>query len=588
MPSHATALGRLPKVALINVPSMPMSTVREYCAGKPTFYYFAMPTGLIYVSSYAREHGAISDSHLIDYRIGLSKLERVLSIEDFIREGAREVGFTPDIVAFTVNFTPSHEFLMMAATILKTEFWPNAAFVAGGHHVTSCVKQVLDNPCMDYVFRGEGEIGFTEFAKQLAAQPEIKVKGVYSRKDVDSGATCMQACDIVDELDELPHPDWHLLDMETYLTGGGKRGGTKARSYGDPKDAADRRVVTFSFSRGCPFQCTFCASHLVHGRRMRYRDVEKTIEELCMLRDRYGANVFFPDDDLFTASKPRTKALLKLFKEKLPGCELQAPGGLSVNTLDREVLGLFVETGTTVITLAVESGNEHVQREVIKKRCNLEKAQDHVAFLREKGVVVRVYFIIGFPDETLEQMQDTVDFAYNLKADWCAFSVAMPLPGSEMFDEFREMGVVNDNMDEWIDNFDSFRKFNTPLATAEQVRDIAYYANVRVNFLENANLRDGNYKRALALIDDIVIERPWHIVGQYCLKMCYERMGNHAEAERLHQKIIDLALTDHRAENMYRRTHHLLEHMDHSRLSHLQRATPPDYKEAALATVSTM
>jgi anaerobic magnesium-protoporphyrin IX monomethyl ester cyclase len=553
-----------PNVLFVNFPAMSLPEVRSLFAGggysgRGGYQYIDLPQGLLYLSAYAKKENAVGEVYLLDYLKDFTLVDEVTTVEDFIRDRAKTVPFKPDVIAVSINFTPSHDLSVLACNMFRDEIWPNATTVVGGHHSTSCGPQLLEHRGIDYVVRGEGEIGFVDFLRNFGKSTDEDVQGFYTEETI--GNRPWKACDAVDDMDDLPPPDWEILDMDYYLTCGSSR----ARKFGD-ESPENRRVATFSSTRGCPFSCTFCSSHLVHGRSMRFMSVEKVIAELSMLRDRYGVNAFFPDDDLFTANKKRMKKLLTAFRDELPDCELQAPGGMSINTLDLEVLKLFHEVGTEVFSLAVESGDEYVQREIIKKRCNLEKAKEQVSFLRELGTIIRVFFIIGFPEETYEQMQNTIRFAANLDSDWNAFNVAMPLPGSEMFDEFRDMGVVDDNISRLSENYNVRRKFDTPHVTAEQVRDLAFYANVEVNFLNNTNYAEGKYERALFMYEDITKQFDWHIVGWYCIMRCLYRLGREEDGNAVHTKIHELVKNDERAADMYSKVFHLLPEMEHAGL----------------------
>ncbi|MBI4969569.1 MAG: cobalamin B12-binding domain-containing protein [Rhodospirillales bacterium] len=542
-------------VLYVNVPSVPASEVRAHFGGTPSFNYLSMPTGLLYVAAQARAEGWVRTEHLLDlnaelfkYRSGRWAGPLQTSFECFQTTLAQTVSFTPAVIAFSISFTSSHDTFVESAAILRAR-WPHAIIVAGGHHATSCTFQLLDHSVVDYVVRGEGEQVFSQLLKGLATGAPITLPGVYTRANRPADPKDLRIGPFVDDLDTLPDPAWDLLDMEVYMTSGAN----KTKRLGQDGGALETRVVTFSSSRGCPFSCTFCASHQVHGRKMRYLSTARVIAMMDALRARYRANVFFPDDDLFTANKARTKELLGRFRETFPDCEIQAPGGLSVNTLDFELLDLFIATGTKVLTLAVESGSEHVQQYIIKKRCNLKKALGLVRYLRDRDVIVRCYFILGFPDESLEQMRETVDYAYELMPDWSGIAVAIPLPGSEIFDEFRALGVLNDDLSRWGSNFDALRDFDTPLARADEIRNLAYDANLYLNFFANPNLREGRYERAIELFRDIVAAHPFHVVGLYCIAECLEHTNRAQEAAAIRAHIVDLIHSDSRARQMHLR-----------------------------------
>jgi hypothetical protein len=146
---------------------------------------------------------------------------------------------------------------------------------------------------------------------------------------------------------------------------------------------------------------------------------------------------------LFTAKKSRFLEMLAAIRNlKIPDFEMQLPSALRVNDLDDDVIDALVETGLRIATLAIESGDDYVQKHIIRKNVDLTKAVHAVRRLKDLGIVVRCYFILGFPGETKEQMRQTVDYARGLGADWCNFIIATPLIGSVMYDQFVEMGCI--------------------------------------------------------------------------------------------------------------------------------------------------
>ena len=549
-----------PNVLFVTIPGLPLEKIEQTIEGTPAFFHVVMPMGILYLSSYAKAKGLVNKSGVVDYLIALQAFDEK-NVTDFINNKAKDIDFTPDVIAFSANFTSAHNFLVLAVRQLK-EMWPNATTVVGGHHGTSCYGRLLEEPSLDLVVRGEGEIGFADMLAGFGSKDPAEVKGVYTKEKFDRiGAT--EICELVNDLDEIPSPDWELIDMDAYLTSFNAET-RKVGSKGRTGNAA-RRIATFSTSRGCPFSCTFCASHHVHGRTMRYRSAEVVLEDFRQLHERYGANVFFPDDDLFTANKKKIVPILEGFRDRFPDCELQTPGGLSVNTLDDEILDLFIQTGSSVLTLAVESGNDYVQRHVIKKRCNLEKAKHQVKYLRDRDVIVRVFFIIGFPEETYEQMKETIDFGIDLSADWSGVAIAIPLPGSEMYDEFIDSGDISENLI-WDGNFMDERPFDTPLVSSEVLRELQFDGNLKLNFFGNPNLREGKYERALELFEDLVEQHTFQIAGWYCVMLCQLELGRPEAALKTQELLKAKVHSDFRAQKIYRKVADKLSKLDHSGL----------------------
>lgn len=539
-----------PSVVFVNIPPLPIGQIVEaFKNNNRLVVYLGMPMGILYLSAYAKRMEVVGHVSHLDYTRNMlgDDISLFSSVEQFIDYHADKNDFIPDIVAISANFTTSHDFLILAADRLKRK-WPKSALIVGGHHATSSVSTLFASENIDFVARGEGEIGFADFCRQIGEGKSPVVKGIYERDSYGhKDRFALDLCEMVDDLDRIPFPDWSIIDMEAYLTAET----TRSRRIGEGEMLTPRRVATFSTSRGCPFSCTFCASSIVHGRRMRYRSIDSVMKELKVLREQFKVNIVLPDDDLFTANKERTKTLLLRFHKEMDGVELQTPSGLSVNTLDFEILDLFIATGSKVLTIAVESGSEYVQNHIIKKRCNLSKAKDLVKYLRDRDVIVRCYFIIGFPGETIEQMEETIRFAGDLKCDWAGIAVAIPLPGSEMNRQFMEMGVISGELDAWLTNYIGGRTFDAPGISAVDVNTIARSGNMMVNFFENPNIREKKFQKAIDLYYDVVYAYPFHVVGLYCIAECLDALEKHDEAGEVRRRILDIIRTDDRARGMY-------------------------------------
>jgi radical SAM superfamily enzyme YgiQ (UPF0313 family) len=394
--------------------------------------------------------------------------------------------------------------------------WPRTPVIVGGMHATNAVDQLLESPAIDYVCRGEGEAVIAD----LVLAPSEDIPGIVGR----ANANAKGSVPLIYNLDTIPHPAWHLIPMREYVFAANSR----AKNLDKIEQDGAATIVT---TRGCPFHCTFCASWTVHGREMRYRSKENVIDELRILRDRYDVDTVIPEDDLFSVKKPRFVALCDAIATEFHGdLHFQFPNGLSVATLDADVIAAMKRMGMTVANIAIESGSDVVQRKIIKKNVDLDRARDVVSECRRQGLTVRTYFILGFPGETREQMQETVDFAASLDADWATMNPAAPLAGTEMYAQLIARGDIDASFN-WDESFFQERKYDTSEIGAQELKDFAYGANLRINFFENYNLRSGNYAKAIELFRDILRVYPGHLAAQICLADALRRLGRSAEAD---------------------------------------------------------
>ncbi len=538
----------IPNILFVNLPSLPLQNIKDIFSSKNTIYQpIAMPLGIMYISSYLKKNHEVNID-ILDYALHTKYMKDYKNIDEFIdRLTTDKVLFNPDIIAISLLFSCSHDFFNICVDKIHKLF-PNSIIVVGGIHATHCYKYLLENSPIDYVFRGESELSFSEFIQNYITKRSLHTKGVYSKENINDAT---ELCDNVTNLDDLPFPDWNLINMEIYTTEKGRR-----KDLGNDITAKLCSLIT---TRGCPFKCTFCSSHTIHGRTVRYRSVQNIINEIKQVYKDYGVTLFIPEDDLFTANRMRCLSLLSEIKKlDIPNLEFQYPSALSINLLDKELIDALVDAKMHVVHLAIESGSEYVQKNIIHKNVNLNKAKELVSYLKSKGVIVRCYFIFGFPGETKKQMDETIKYIRELKADWCSLLIAMPLIGSEMYQQFVDMGYIKDDIETWSRTTFVGRTFDTPEISAKELNKLVYDANIYCNFIYNHNKLSGDYEKAILLYNDIVDAYPFHVIGLYCMMECYNKLGNDEKANEIKMRIVELIKTDKRASDMYNKYKQLI------------------------------
>ena len=521
-----------PSVLFVNIPSRPLEDLEAAIRNETLFASFehdiSMPMGLLYLASYIRKYSPVGRIALLDYALLIAQGRRFESVQEYIDSALEGLDFTPALVAITLNFSPAQACFDLCLERLRHHF-PNAMILAGGNHATNTFRYQLRNPKLDAVILGEGEIALARLINNWPSPIPAIINGAKA--------------EYVQDLDTIPFPAWDLLDMDVYTT---------RASKWEIGTTPGTRVACIVASRGCPFHCTFCSSHTVHGRKVRLRSIENVVDEVEELHLRYGVTVIMPWDDIFTMGRRRTVELLRRLRGlEIPGFQIQFQNGLSVHGLDEEIVDELILTGMPMTAIAIESGSEYVQHHIIKKNCDLKKARCLVSYMREKSVFVRCLFILGFAGETQVQMQETIDYAKSLGADWCVFGIASPLVGSEMYDQWVKAGVIQDGPAFWGASSYGHRSFDTPEISAEDLNELAYRANLECNFIGNPNLTAGRYDRAGQLFRDIVAKFPFHVVAWHCLLYCEEHLWHEQEAADLKRHIAEVIETNGLAREMF-------------------------------------
>mgnify|MGYP000850280248 FL=1 len=539
-----------PNILFVNLPSRPFDDILASFKGENLIAEpISMPMGILYISSYIKQHNSLGQVGILDYALAMGNISRYKNLDEFIIDGTRKINFIPDILAFSLIYSTAHKIFTICIEKLKS-FWPKATTIVGGTHATCCVKEILEKIDVDYLVRGEGELVFSEFINKYSYSEEIKVKGIYNKKDIILDKP-LEVGDYIKDLNALPFPDWKLISMERYINARGRK-----REFTGSKESKFATMIT---TRGCPFKCTFCASHVVHGRTVRFRTPENVAEEVKYLYEHYGVTLIIPEDDMFTIPKDRCLNMLSALELlNIPDFEIQLPSGLSVNTLDEKIIDKMINAGVKIFTIAIESGSEYVQKNIIKKNCNLKKAKEIVKYLKSKQVTVRTYFILGLFSETIEQMHETIEYAKILGADWCVFMIATPLIGSEMYNQMVNAGYIKNDIDLWSKAFFQDRNFDTPEISACDLKELVYRANLECNFINNINKVSGNYEKAIEIYNDIVFAYPFHIIGWYCIMKCYEALQNFEKVLQLKEKITELIKCDKRSTEIFNKYYDLM------------------------------
>jgi anaerobic magnesium-protoporphyrin IX monomethyl ester cyclase len=284
---------------------------------------------------------------------------------------------------------------------------------------------------VDAVVIGEGEGTMGEIVDRIgSADPLGGVAGILYRRAsgiVDNGPR-----PLIDNVDDIPMPAYHLLPhLSRY----------QSRSRAFP--------VGYIFtSRGCPAACTFCYRNF--GTKWRPRSPEKVVEEIAFLRQTYGIRQLDILDDNFSFDADRARRILELIIERRWDLKINLQIGVRVHSLTPELLKTMKRAGVFKFGFGIESGDAAMLRR-IKKGLQLERAVELVRIARTLGLITHGYFIIGFPGDTPESMQRTIDFAKRLNPHYASFSVCTPLPGTEMYDDIARNGKFLSNVDDGID-----------------------------------------------------------------------------------------------------------------------------------------
>jgi len=402
----------LKDVLLINPPFSAYGGVRGQ-GGK------SAPLNLAYLASFLRQKSPGRNIRIIDAE-GLDwPLSRVYS---------EACAFRPDVIGVTCPTPVYHVFKEMCHGL--KERLPEVPIVLGGPHPTVLPRETLTGTRADIIVVGEGEVTFSELLEALENNQGIEeINGLAFKKDSEIVITPKR--ELIPDLDVLPFPAKELLPLHLYYLPPTKR-------------IRSERATNMVTSRGCPFACTFCMARTFWGRRVRLRSIPNVLDEIQECVDRYRLTEFSFHDEYLTFDRSSViefcKGILERNLDISWACQARA------GSVDAEILSCMRKAGCGIIGFGFESGNQRILNSM-KKKEKLEHAVEAVRLCNEAGIDVQGAFILGHPGETTESIQDTIRFARNLDLDTVAFYIAIPYPGTELYEIARKNGYLRKDLD---------------------------------------------------------------------------------------------------------------------------------------------
>lgn len=349
-----------------------------------------------------------------------------LGMEEYAEKVA---GLAPDFIAMECS-TPSIDHDLATVRMIKKRL-PGAFLALMGSHATYFHTQLLEaNPEIDAIVRGEFEITVREVVLALEKDAGLaEVSGITYRGETGIQVNPDRAFDM--DLDRWPLPDREIVPIEKYQT---------AQYQG-------RKGTFMLSSRGCPYRCTFCLwPGTMVGRDFRARNPKSVVDEMEYLVKQHGVDDIYFDDDTMTIDRERMLEICRLIQERELDVHWISMG--RVDTVDRELLTEMRKAGCDNIYLGVESGSEEIL-DRLKKGIRLSQVEKAFKLAREAGVKTQAFFMLGGPGETKQTLKETIDFSIRLDPDNAQFAVAVPYPGTEMYEESLSKGYLK--AEQWED-----------------------------------------------------------------------------------------------------------------------------------------
>ncbi|MDD1764328.1 MAG: B12-binding domain-containing radical SAM protein [Methanobacteriaceae archaeon] len=440
------------KVLLINPP---------YTSSKYKFIgLVAPPLGIAYIGA-VLENGGF-EVEIID---GAALELNWKALEAEIKRAA------PQVIAITA-LTPTIDQGLETAKLAK-RVCPDATIVMGGYHPSFNHTEILEKDYVDVVVIGEGEYTMLELVETLESGGDLKqVKGIAYQNMVTPPRPVMK------DLDELPFPARHLLPMDHYKILNMKL-----------------NTATMISGRGCPMQCSFCASAALHGSQLRMRSAENVVDEMEHLIESHDAGMIAFMDDTFTLKPTRVEQVCEEIKKR--GLEVYWGCTARADTISSRMLQKMSDSGCITMFLGVESADQQ-QLDRVNKQLTVDKIRQAFTLSRKHDIRTIASVVLGMPGDTRESIGRTIKFVRELNPSYALFSLATPYPGTKFYREAVENNLLK------VRDWSKYTLLSPVLETVDCSRD--ELKNMQKKAFRQFYLRPSYILRQLRMDGPIIIK----------------------------------------------------------------------------------
>jgi magnesium-protoporphyrin IX monomethyl ester (oxidative) cyclase len=393
--------------------------------------------GLGYLASFLELHG--HHVEIIDaLALGFDARKKIKTkYQDIIQVGLEYdqivslITEDSDYIGISAPFTNNAKIVKQLAKEIKRKF-PDLPIILGGVYPSLSPKDAFDEN-IDYYVVGEGELPLLDF---LNGQNPKTIQGIVS---FGQSADDVKYAKIIEDLDQIPFPARQKLPMEKYL------------SFSSPRRDL-KRTASIITSRGCPFDCDFCSIHSITGYKWRMRSAENVLDEINQMINKYNIEQIEFEDDNLTLNRERIKQIVSGImdiNQKSRPISWSVPNGVRVDTLDEQLLQDIKNSNCSNINLAIESGDPEILKKMNKK-LSLDKVVEVAKMCKKLGIFTSAFFMVGYPGETRQSFNKTIEFVRKLKAigvDQFYASITRAYPGTKLYKECIVNGYMEDIKD---------------------------------------------------------------------------------------------------------------------------------------------
>lgn len=335
------------------------------------------------------------------------------------------IEYKPNIIGLSTV----EDIYKMGISLLKCVKDLNIPTIVGGVHAIISASEVIKEDVVDMVCIGEGENAFVKLCEKMYRNEDYTdVSGIWFKKN---GKLIKNPGESLTDINKLPYLDFSIHEKERFYR---------------PMQGKIYRMLPVEISRGCPFGCTYCSAPTLKeiykssGSYFRRKKIEKVIDEIRFYKNHYDLNyVYFTAETFLSMSDKKFIKFVSLYKKiKLPFWIQTRP-----ETLTEDRIKMLEDVNCDRITVGIESGNEKIRRKILNRNISNESILKAFDILARSSIPVSVNNIIGIPDETREDVFDTINLNRAIKSDSISAFIFTPYKGTKLHQYCLEKGYIS-------------------------------------------------------------------------------------------------------------------------------------------------
>jgi anaerobic magnesium-protoporphyrin IX monomethyl ester cyclase len=501
--------------------------------------YVNPPLGLMYIASVIKQENTNNEVVFFDYNLEWVKHASIYGVKNTKLKDPLDALLKKEqfdlvgIASMFSLFKKNHKILIEKVSTYQKQ----SLIIIGGGYPTYEPEDALKYLEKGIVVIGEGEDTvkrILKIYKDSKFDLEKTYKTIENLEGVaikNNGFLEKPKKDFIEDINAIPFPAHEYVHYSDILYG----------RFNARPTHMDRKTAVMTTSRGCPCKCIFCGVPSFWGKTIRFRSPENVLAEMKLLYEKYQIRHFIFNDSNFTFDRNRAKIICRKIINSGMDIKWCSPDGMAIWTFDKELVDLMLESGCYAFSVGIESGNDKVLRKVLQKPMSLKKMKEKIKLLTRfrKKIYISGLLMLGIPYETKDQMTDTINLAYELELDWYEFAVTLPYPNTPLWDICIKEGYIDEEQDMSDVKF-LHSYIETPEFSANEVKEIAYNANINVNFINNVNYVKYDIDRALEDFRKVSSRYPGHLFAQYMIYKSLLKKREYEEAEKMKNQLIGM------------------------------------------------